>query len=369
MRHHTGTTWGWVAALLPLSTLIGCQSTQTTAREEAVLRWNEARARVKAKLAADQFAAGNVDAAADELSAASQLQPNNPELVSLRARILLAEGQTDEAGRILEQAEQRDGPDAERAYLLGIVRQQQLRWDEALAAYQQAADLDPSRVDYAVAAAQLWLQLGEPQAALNFLEERERAFIWVPSYQAVLGEAYEQVGNWSAAASAWQRVLYADGGDAPTRRRLAQALVHAQRYVEAIPLLEDLTNETPPESALLDHTLLAECYLAEGRNEAAQLQAQQVLQREPTHVPALRLLAHSLGEAGNHAGALRVARRALGIDQDDILSLELTAALAWRMRDTQLAGRTTKRLLALEPDNRVGQQIVQRLRMQMGTPE
>ena len=57
---------------LGLVWLAGCaqQTTQIEARKEATGRWNMARARVKAQLAADQLAAGNVTDASAEIEKA-----------------------------------------------------------------------------------------------------------------------------------------------------------------------------------------------------------------------------------------------------------------------------------------------------------
>jgi tetratricopeptide (TPR) repeat protein len=184
--------------------LLGCQAPQREAREQAAQRWNVARAEVKARLAADQFEAGNVRAAADELAEACRLAPDHPEFVPLRAQVLLAEGQTFAAHDLLERTHADGKTQAEIDYWLGVVWQQQQRWEEALTAFRRASGLDPGEVGYLVAATQARLQLGRTAEALQTLTAAAERFGWTEAYQAALAECYEQLGDWPAAAATWQ---------------------------------------------------------------------------------------------------------------------------------------------------------------------
>jgi tetratricopeptide (TPR) repeat protein len=363
MTRSAVTAAGLLCGLLLVGALAGCETTQAIAREEALRRWNAARARIKVKLAADQLQAGNVSGAAAELAEADRLDPNNPAVVPLRARVWLAEGKTTSALELLQQARvsERDAPasatQAEIEYLAGTAWQQQQRWDDALDAFQRAVTLDSQEVAYVVAVGETWLQLDRPQQALNFLTAHAHQFDWVDAYQATLAECHEQLGNWPAAAAAWQRVASAQGAAPEIRERAAEALYRAGRYGEAIAILLELVNETHTPPSWLRLTL-AECYLATGRSTAACEQAQAVLQRDENSVPALRLMARSYALAGDLATALRMAQRALTVDGHDARALELVTALARRTGQNDLAATTATRLLALEAENPVAQYIL-----------
>jgi tetratricopeptide (TPR) repeat protein len=346
-----------------IASLTGCADLQGRDRLAAQTRWNETRSQVKAKLAADQFQAGNLEAASSELAEADRLDPGGRDRVPLRVRILLAEGDIAAADRLLEEARRADPAQAELEYLLGVVRQQQQRWDEALVAYRAAADLNDEDPEYVAAAAQVLLQLGRANEALAYLEDASGKFGWTDAYQVALAECHEQLGQWSAAASAWQRVAYATEAEPVTQRRLAEALFRARRYVEAIPVLNALLEDGQPLVTTILRLMLGECYLAEGRVVAARAQAQAVLGDERDNVRALRLLTRSLVAAGEHGSALRAARRALAIDADDARTLELVTALAWRLEDAALAKAASERLLAVEPENPVAQRILQQIRL------
>ncbi|MBP7747960.1 MAG: tetratricopeptide repeat protein [Phycisphaerae bacterium] len=348
--------------VLPAVTLLlaaGCQGTMPKAREEGTRRWNTARAQVKARLAAEQIATGNVAGAAAELAEADRLDPNDESRIPLRARVWLAQGQTDRALAALRKAHL-DGPaQAEVDYLLGVALQQQQRWDDALAAYRRAAECDQQHVAYPVAVAQTLLQLGKPAEARAALTARAQQFEWTDAYQATLAECCEQSNDWVGAATAWQRIAASPQAGAEQRERLATALFRAGRTAEATPLLVDIVGSADGTPASGLRLMLAECYLEQGNSAAARTQAQLVLQANSEHLLAQRTLARALAQSGDLAGALRVAQQALQQDRKDARSLELVSALAARTGDAKLATSAAQALLARDAENPVALAVLQ----------
>lgn len=353
-----------VISLWPLTT--ACQMPPSQAREDAERRWNVARANVKAKLAADQFAVGNVAAAAGELREAQRLDPGNPALVPLQARIWLAQGNVSAAAELLDQVSRTGGSQAEIEYLRGVVQQQRQQWEAALAAYERAAELNPDEIAYLLAATQARLQRGQAQAALEHLSAAEPKFGWTSAYQAALAECCEQLGNWAAAAAAWQRAAAVPEALPAVRERLAMAHYRAKRYTDAIPILRELLDEGTEDADVWRLTLVR-CYLAIGQPAAARAHIELLLRQRPDDVRTLRLLAHSLAAGGELGTALRTAQRALAADAQDRPTLEFVAALAWKVGDRELARATAARLLQLDPGNAVARHLVARLNHGQGS--
>ncbi len=337
--------------------LCGCQLSQPKAREAAQQRWNLARAEIKARLASDRLDSGHIEAASDELAEAERLVPDQTRWIPLRARILLAEGNLAQAERLLTSADLPEPAQAEAAYLRGTVHQQREQWDAARQDYEEAFVLDASDVDYLVAVAQCWLQLGQPDRALALLNEYEANFGWTDVYHVTLAECHELRGDWSAAVRSWQRVASGEEDDAEFRFRLARALYHAGRYSDALPLLEAaVATDHAPFEAL--RFMLAESYLALRETKRAAVTLQPVLQAKPDHVGALRLLARCAGQAGDYLKALQVAQRALQHDPHDPPTLELVTALAHRVGDAGLAVEMADRLAQRDGDNPVAAHVL-----------
>jgi tetratricopeptide (TPR) repeat protein len=383
---------------LVLVTVAGYQNLPKQASREAAQRWNQARAGVKAKLASDQLAAGDIPGAASELAEAERLTPGEARLAPLRARVYLAQGNVGAARALLESARLTGKPQAEVEYLLGVVQQGQEAWEASLTHYLRAAELDAEVAAYHVAAVQVMLQLGRAAEALQYLQARESQLGWTSAYSAASAECYEQVGNWRAAALAWQRVVdgaesgttsepqvFARGADvsnsappgsdprgadpgmnagarengaqtrtaAGIRERWATALHHAGQWADAIPILQTLllTNETDSPAAL--RLMLADCYLQVNDLTEAREQVTRVLDGNVQEVRALRLLAQTLAREGQYAEALAAAERALGIAPEHVPTMELAAALAARCGRVELARALATRLMQSGSDGRV----------------
>jgi tetratricopeptide (TPR) repeat protein len=157
-------------------------------------------------------------------------------------------------------------------------------------------------------------------------------------------------------------VAYADDASTSLRRRLAEALFRARRHLEAALTIEDLL-EAEPEKATTEHRLmLAECYLSLGRHADASEQSRMILDEQGGNARALRLLARAQGAQADYPEALRTARRALAVEPNNVHTLELVAALAWRVENHELAASTVDRLLQRDPANPVGARIREQLR-------
>ena len=315
----------------------GCNSAQSHNRVEAKQRWNEVRADVKLRLAADQLSAGHFEDAAAEVGEAYRLNPTDPQVLILQARVHMARGDQRSARRVLQAVDVPNGPvRAEVEYLLGTIAQQCMRWDDAFGHFVQAADNDPQDVVYVVAIVQSLLQLDRPQKAATFLQSYDEQFGWTAAYQAALAECQEQLGEWNAAAACWKKVVATD--DAPElRERLATALFRAERYVEAAPQIARLIDDAGTSASSAWRLMHAQCLLETRRTVKARQELSLVLRSAPDNVAALRLLACALAREGRLMQAISTAERAYNLAPDEMPSQELLATLALRTGDTDRA--------------------------------
>lgn len=341
--------------------LTGCETTQPTIQQAAQERWSMTRADVQARLAADQLAAGNVEAAAAALSEAQRLDQAPQQHAALQARICLAQGDVAAAEQVLAGVPAARANSGEIAYLRGIVYEQKQQWTAATTAYDQALAAQPTEVAYLVAAVQARLQQGATTEARAVLEQHEATLGWTNAYAAVLAECAEQSGDWVRAASAWQRVCSAAPESSDLRLRQATAWVRAARYAEATPLLTDLAEHGDDAVRQRARLLLAECALADGRPATARDLLKQVLRRDPKNAPTLRMLARALWQVGDQRGALAVARQALAAGPQEVENLALVVVLAHRVGDTRLAKQTFAELNRRAPDDPLVRQLQQRL--------
>src|SRR5262245_24953493 len=108
-----------ILPLLILTLLAGCAShkKEKTGKEQMKEQWNRARANVMFGLARDQYNSGNFDPARKTVGDGLRLDPENPKLLVLSAKLSIEGGQLDIADRNLEKARQLDPKDPEADYL------------------------------------------------------------------------------------------------------------------------------------------------------------------------------------------------------------------------------------------------------------
>jgi len=94
------------------------------------------------------------------------------------------------------------------------------------------------------------LQAGNAQAAIGYLQHASARNSLSPSGWTVLGDAYQQVGNPSAAIQAWTAALQAGDSPAEVYTRLLDTHRHLKDYAAAIQDLKALTSLEPANAEL-----------------------------------------------------------------------------------------------------------------------
>lgn len=368
-----------LACAAALTLAVGCQlpkSNQQKATESAERRWNDVRSKVKAQLASDRLARGNVEDAANEIRSARRLDPDNLELAVLQARVDLAGGRTAEAQKLLDSVASKGDRStpairAEVAHLRGIIAQQRQRWEEALGHYRTAAALNPRELAYLLAIVETLQQLGRAEEARTLLLSQEQDFGYEPGYQSMLAECHELAGNWREAAAAWRRVA-----EGPVARknsaaadeiaeRLALALFRSGQAAEARPLLSELAAKQGEKASANLRLALADTLLDARDARAARDQLTLVVQADAYNAAAWRRLAQCHAQLGEFEPAMSAAQRALATDDADPATLELAAAISFRAGNVDQARRYAERLVRCSPEgaaNPVAQVILSRSR-------
>ncbi len=111
-------------------------------------------------LASVEFAAGNVQAAEQALRRALNTEPKSPDLHLALARLSFSRNDVTQARAEIEAAVAASGGRADAENAAGLIFSESQRFDEALARFRRATELDPGNASY-------WLNAGRAQLALN----------------------------------------------------------------------------------------------------------------------------------------------------------------------------------------------------------
>lgn len=211
-------------------TLGGCTGQGRYTREhisQAEQKMSVIKAGTEWKMAEQAFLSGDLEKALRRVDASLLLNDTVTKSHVLRGRVLLEQGNLGESLLALKTAEALDPEDADAQYYLGIVHERLAETETAMQHYTRACELDGHNPDYAVAAAEMMVDLGRLDEAKAYLTAGP-TFEHAPGVRQALGHIARIEGDDESAVHhfAEARLL------APEDDAILEDLVRAQMAVE-----------------------------------------------------------------------------------------------------------------------------------------
>ena len=247
----------------------GCASKEPSFKEKATVKWNTARAQVMAGLARDQFKTGSFDKARNSIEEGLKLDPNNPQLHVLSAKLSIEEGKLELAERELEVARKLSPADAEPFYLSGIIYQRWQKSQNAYEFYKAAGERAPAELAYLLAESEMLVALERVPDALALLKRKLAYFEQSPAIRDAIGQLLTRAGKYAEAVEMFRQAGILGEGDMAYRERLGLAQYYAKQYRDAADTLTVLIAIEPFDKRADLLTALAQCQLATGRSRDA----------------------------------------------------------------------------------------------------
>ena len=145
-----------------------------------------------ARTAFAEFKAGRKDTAYKRLAEGSKKAPQEADIPTMHARLLLEDGKLDEAAAVAKIALAVDPERFEALYVVGSVAVEQGNTAEAVTPLLEAAKIAPKAVGPRIQLGRLYLDRGETQTALQFANEAVALAPTQPLAQLLLVRAYTQ---------------------------------------------------------------------------------------------------------------------------------------------------------------------------------
>jgi tetratricopeptide (TPR) repeat protein len=233
MQHRLPAVLG-LAALVALS---GCAAKHGKYTSEQLARANDRVAGIKAGNAYDQarqaFLAGDLDKARKLVDNSITINPNVPKSHVLRGRILIEQSDLEGALASLQNAEMLDPATVEAQYYMGIVFERFSQSEKAFERYSKALELEPSNPQYAVAAAEMLIDLRRLDEAEEFLDSRNTSFDHNAGVRQTMGHIAALRGDYQRAAQLFNDARLLAPDDTGILEDLVQAQIAIGRFAEA----------------------------------------------------------------------------------------------------------------------------------------
>lgn len=264
------------------------------------------------------LATGEAGKAYWEVQEAVRLDPGNAEARLALGGFLLF-GKSDELERAVEQADAVLAGDADRAdahLLRGRALERLQRLDEAEAAYQRSAQLDPDGPERLHALAGFYVRRGQREQAepvLRDLAQRDPSFRSLAALATFVGQDAERVVE--AERLYRTAIEKATEAERPVAYQLLASYYYGrERYPDAEQALREGLEHTEDPLDLI--YALARLYHARGDVAKADAMIEEATRARPTEVRPFLVLSAYRGRTGDLAGALEAAEAALAVDAE-----------------------------------------------------
>jgi tetratricopeptide (TPR) repeat protein len=224
-------------------------------------RMNSIKTNVEMDTAQRQFMGGDLEKAQRSIERVIIANPKAVAAYVLRGRIFLEKGEYEPAVESLLHAEKLDAKSIDVQYYLGIVAERQGRLEEALTRYSTCNELDASKPQYLIAAAEMMIQIGRIEEGEQLLRENMDRFVSSASIRHTLGQLELVRGNWTSAMDLLSQARMLQPNDQMILEDLARAQVaagkwgHAELNLQA--LLRDPANAERTDLKMLQARCLA----------------------------------------------------------------------------------------------------------------
>ncbi|MFT3785253.1 MAG: tetratricopeptide repeat protein [Tepidisphaeraceae bacterium] len=337
------------AFALALLAAVGCKNEMKTQKAVATQEWNGARAAVLFSLANDQYKTGNLETSRKSIDEALALDPKNPNILLMSARLDVEQGKLERAQDTLKQAQAIDGKNADMDYLLGVINQRWQRIQQAHDCYAQAVEKKPDDLAYLLAQAEMLVELRREEDAIKLLSDRVIYFEHSGAIRDALAQLLEQRGDLPKAIDYYRQASVLEMDDDAIRERLGLALYRSGQWSDALSQLTRLLKKEANAGRTDLMVAAAECELALGKSFEARERFERASYAQASNVGAWQGAAKASIRLGDLRRAELAASKAVALAPTDAQTHLLLGLVRMKQRQLEPAMASFRRASELDP--------------------
>jgi Flp pilus assembly protein TadD len=341
------------AALITTLTATGCQAPRKKATEQASARWNHARANVLYSLANDQYKSGAFDKCRKTLTDALKMDPTNPALRILSAKLAIEQGQLELAERELETARKYAPNEPEGYYLAGVIYQRWQKPERAYEFYTAASDRAPNELSYLLARSEMLVDMERTDEALTLLQGKVVYFENSAAIRDAVGQLLMQARRYHDAVDMFRQASILEEQEASLKERLAFALFYDKQYAEVVDVLTKLMAKDGYGDRADLLSVLGESQLHLGKAREARSAFETATQRDPSNSKAWLGLGRAAMEAKDYRRAELALKKAQSLDANSAETHLMVGYLRLRQNRMKDALASFQKASSLDPKDTV----------------
>jgi tetratricopeptide (TPR) repeat protein len=224
---------GAVVGAMALTGCAGNSKSSAEARNNAAERMASMKSGTEWDMARQAFLSGDPEKALDHIDRSIALNDGVVRSHVLRGRVMMELGNFEQSMASLGKAEVIDPEDVDTQYFLGVAYERIGEKEKAMERYQRAAELDTARAIYAVAAAEMLIDIGRVDDAEVYLKDRLDIYRHNAGLRQTLGHISMMRGDAEQAATWFTEARFLAPDDPGIQEDLARAEMAAGRFAEA----------------------------------------------------------------------------------------------------------------------------------------
>lgn len=202
-------------------------------RSSARARLDDLKSANEFQMAEQAFLSGELEKALKKIEASITLNDGVARSHVLRGRILAEMNMLADAMSALQRAEELEPSNVDAQYYQGVIHERVQSREEALARYLRAVEMAPSNPQFALAAAETMIDLGQHDQARAFLADRAATFRLDSGVQQLLGHMAMMTGDHEEAVRRFGQARILAPDEQATTEDLVHALMGVRNYAEA----------------------------------------------------------------------------------------------------------------------------------------
>ena len=265
------------------------------------------------------------------------------------ARVFTWAGKTEEAGRLVRQAQVLDPQNNDATVILGSQAAAEGRSADAIRHYEQALAADPGFVEARNNLAVELSRAGRYEEALAHYAKLLEGGGERWAVHANAGHACMQLGRFADAAAHYAEVIKLRPSEAEGHLRLGQAWMRAGRPVDGERAIREAVRLAPRNAEM--STALGTVLAQQNKRDEAAVVFKEAIAAAPDHAPAHLYLGSLLWQQGDLVAAKASLEKALQLDPDVPEGHNALGLVLWKQGDLDTAQRAFEAELRLNPDH------------------
>ena len=302
--------------------------------DRAQLRQAQLKSATEWDMAHQAFLSGELEKALKAVNNSIALNGQVPKSHVLRGRILMEMSSLDQALSSLQMAEALDPTNTDAHYYQGVVYERILNHEAALEQYMECTRLDDTDAQYAVAAAEVMIDMDRAGDARGFLEGMQASFEHHPGVSQTLGHIAMIEGDYEQAVRLFEKSRLLAPEDQAIQEELVSSQIATRRFGEAEFILAQLLDRKENKARRDLQHMRAHCLVELDRLVEAR-------------TIYMDLTAGNAGEADTEAW--------IGLGE-----------VSYALKDYNHVRRTAQRVVALSPNRHEGYMLEALAEMQQG---